>query len=106
MAACFARDGGAAIGALLLIAGAFPPDEARMPDAWPAPANHVHGTTNGVLDIPLGPDGSDTWVVELQRRGMGCGARTRRYGWQAVSWPTPQRHEWDCAKGVVTTDVD
>lgn len=105
MAARFACEGGVAIDALLLIAGAFPPDEACDPAAWPARVSHVHGTTDTVLNFPRGPDGSDTWAVELWRRGMGCGDEARTFEWRAVSWLAHERHEWDCSTGLVTMDV-
>ena len=106
MAARFACEADVAIDALFLIAGAFPPDVPCDPETWPARVSHVHGTADTVLDFPYGPDGSDTWAVEPWRRGMGCpGAEARAFDWQAVSWLTHTRHEWDCVAGTVTMDV-
>ncbi|WGH79400.1 alpha/beta hydrolase family esterase [Jannaschia ovalis] len=103
MAARFACEGGVVVDALLLIAGAFGPglDCAGRP----ARVAHTHGKTDTVLDFPLGPDGSDEWAVALWRDRLGCGARTRRFDWNAVSWLTHDRREWDCAAGRVTLDV-
>ena len=104
MAARFACDGGARIDALLLISGAFPPG-AECQGAPPARVSHVHGTTDTVLDFPYGPDGEETQAVAMWKTWMGCGAVARRYDWRAVEWLTHERHEWDCARGLVTMDV-
>ena len=104
MAARFACDGGARIDALLLISGAFPP-ETECQGAPPARVSHVHGTTDTVLDFPYGPDGDETQAVAMWKTWMGCGAVARRYDWKAVQWLTHERHEWDCARGLVTMDV-
>lgn len=106
MAARFACEGGADIAALLLVSGAFPPSVSC--DAAPVPArvSHVHGLTDGVLDFPYGPGGEDTHAVALWRARMGCDApEARRFDWQAVSWLTHDRREWDCAGGRVTMDI-
>lgn len=106
MAARFACESGAEIHALLLISGAFPPGTEC--DAVPPPArvSHVHGTTDGVLPFPYGPDGSDTYAVALWRDRMECAeVEDRAFDWEAVHWLTHARHEWDCAHGVVTMDV-
>ena len=105
MAARFACDGGVEIDALLLIAGAFPAEIDCAPETFPARVSHVHGTTDTVLDFPRGPDGSDTWAVELWRDRMGCGAEARTFEWHGVEWLTQTRHEWDCEAGLVTMDV-
>ncbi|MDB2407248.1 polyhydroxybutyrate depolymerase [Jannaschia sp.] len=104
MAARFACESGLEIDALLLVSGAFPPDMACA--GRPARVAHVHGTTDTVLDFPYGPRGEITYAVGLWRRMLGCdGAAERRYDWQAVSWLTIDRHEWDCARGMVSMDV-
>lgn len=104
MAARFACDGGARIDALLLVSGAFPPgtDCAAAP---PLRVSHVHGTTDTVLDFPYGPGGDETQAVALWKGLMGCGAESRRHDWKSVEWLTQERHEWDCARGLVTMDV-
>ncbi|WP_308915428.1 polyhydroxybutyrate depolymerase [Jannaschia sp. LMIT008] len=105
MAARFACDGGADIDALLLIAGAFPPDT-DCDGPPPGRVSHVHGTTDAVLAFPRGPEDDETHAVALWRERMGCGpSEARRFDWQAVSWLTHTRHEWDCAAGLVTMDV-
>ena len=106
MAARFACESGLRIDALLLIAGAFPPGTDCAATPPPLRVSHVHGTTDTVLDFPYGPDGSDTYAVALWRDRMGCAAAAdRTFDWQAVSWLTHRRHEWDCAAGLVTMDV-
>ncbi|TFL19124.1 alpha/beta hydrolase family esterase [Jannaschia formosa] len=104
MAARFACESGAEVDALLLVAGAFPPG---TPCAGrPRRVAHVHGTDDTVLDFPYGPDGAPTHAVALWRERLGCDkAPDRRYDWQAVSWLTHDRHEWDCAAGRVSMDV-
>ena len=105
MAARFACDGGAAVDALLLVSGALRGD---APCAGrPRRVAHVHGTDDRVLAFPYGPDGGLTEAVALWRRALGCGdAAARRYDWQAVSWLTHDRHEWDCAEGrTLSMDV-
>lgn len=103
MAARFACESGAQIDALLLIAGAFPPD---LPcQGRPARVSHVHGTTDTVLDFPYGPNGETTAAVALWRSQLGCAGETRQFEWKAVEWLTHTRHEWDCADGLVTMDV-
>ncbi|MCK0169228.1 polyhydroxybutyrate depolymerase [Jannaschia sp. S6380] len=103
MAARFACETSVEVSALLLVAGAFPPDTPC--DGRPMRVSHVHGTTDTVLDFPYGPGGDPTHAVALWKRHMGCGPRTRRFDWQAVSWLTHTRHEWDCAAGRLTMDV-
>jgi polyhydroxybutyrate depolymerase len=106
MAARFACESGVEIDALLLISGAFPPDTDCRAVPPPARVSHVHGKTDGVLDFPFGPDGSDTYAVALWRDKLGCGeAEDRAYEWQAVKILVHERHEWDCASGLVTMDV-
>ncbi|MBM2577412.1 polyhydroxybutyrate depolymerase [Jannaschia sp. Os4] len=102
MAARFACEG-PAVEALLLVAGAFPGGMAC--DATVGRVSHVHGTDDTVLGFPYGPDGEETAAVDLWRRDMGCGVQDRSFKWQAVSWLTHTRHEWDCAAGLVTMDV-
>ncbi|PWJ22485.1 alpha/beta hydrolase family esterase [Jannaschia seohaensis] len=104
MAARFVCEGGHRVDALLLVAGAFPPGTACAGRPWRVA--HVHGTTDTVLDFPTGPDGDITYAVALWRDALGCaGHADRRYDWQAVSWLTHDRHEWDCAEGAVSLDV-
>ncbi|MGB3556431.1 MAG: polyhydroxybutyrate depolymerase [Jannaschia sp.] len=104
MAARFACDGGTRIDALLLVSGALP---VATPCQGPAPAriSHVHGRDDTVLDFPYGPDGDETFAVALWRDHLSCGPESRRFDWQAVSWLTHSRHEWDCADGLVTMDI-
>ena len=104
MAARFACEGGARITALLLVSGAFPPS--LDCDGAPARVSHVHGLTDEVLDFPYGPGGEVTHAVALWRRQLACAPQeARRFDWQAVSWLTHSRHEWDCVGGLVTMDV-
>ncbi|MEM9795009.1 MAG: polyhydroxybutyrate depolymerase [Pseudomonadota bacterium] len=103
MAARFACESGVAVDALFLIAGAFPPGTDC--DGMPARVSHVHGTTDTVLDFPYGPGGETTYAVALWRDQLACGPSTRSFDWQAVTWLTHTRHEWDCAGGLVTMDV-
>ncbi|WP_298430000.1 polyhydroxybutyrate depolymerase [uncultured Jannaschia sp.] len=103
MAARFACEGEAEVSALLLIAGAFPPG---IPcEGRPARVAHVHGTTDTVLTFPYGPGGDTTHAVALWRDRLGCDAPARAFDWNAVSWLTHRRTEWDCASGRVTMDV-
>lgn len=103
MAARFACGTGRRIDALLLVAGALPPG---TPCANPpARVSHVHGTDDTVLAFPYGPGGDETRAVALWREVMGCGAKARRFDWQAVRRLIFARHEWDCAGGRVTMDV-
>ena len=106
MAARFACETGLDVDALFLVSGAFPPSVGCDPARPPRRVSHVHGTDDTVLDFPYGPDGSDTHAVALWRRVSGCDApEARTFDWQAVSWLTITRHEWDCAAGTVTMDV-
>jgi polyhydroxybutyrate depolymerase len=103
MAARFACETSVEIDALLLIAGAFPPQIDCA--GRPARVSHVHGMADTVLPFPYGDDGDDDQAVALWRDVLGCGGAARRYEWQAVSWLTHSRREWDCAEGRVTLDV-
>lgn len=103
MAARFACDGGGPVDALLLIAGAFPPDIDCA--GRPTRVSHVHGTTDTVLDFPYGPDGDPTQAVALWKGRMGCGAQTRQFEWKSVPYLTQDRREWDCDAGRVTMDI-
>ncbi|KIT16420.1 alpha/beta hydrolase family esterase [Jannaschia aquimarina] len=106
MAARFACESGVPIDTLLLIAGAFPPGTECAPRSAPTRVSHVHGTTDTVLDFPYGPDGSDTFAVALWREVMSCPPSAQRsFDWQAVSWLTHTRHEWECEAGLVTMDI-
>lgn len=58
-----------------------------------------------MLPFPRGADGDPTAAVALWKRRLRCGEESRRFAWQAVSWLTHRRHEWDCAAGLVTMDV-
>lgn len=105
MAARFACESGAEIDALLLVSGAFARGAAC--EGTPARVSQVYGLTDTVLDFPYGPNGEQTQAVALWRSRLDCAPNeARRFDWQAVSWLTQTRHEWDCAVGgLVTMDV-
>ncbi|WP_371154884.1 PHB depolymerase family esterase [Jannaschia sp. 2305UL9-9] len=103
MAARFTCETQVPIAALLLVSGAFPRGMAC--DGQPGRVSQVYGTTDTVLDFPYGPDGDETEAVALWRRQLDCGPPSRTFEWEAVSWLTHTRHQWDCAAGLVTMDV-
>lgn len=106
MAARFACEAGRPIDALFLVSGAFTAAEDCAATPTPARVSAVHGTTDTVLDFPYGRDGSDLVAVDLWRDRLGCEVNPDRdYDWQAVTWLTHARHEWDCTGGLLTFDV-
>lgn len=103
MAWRFACEAEVKIIALLAISGGLRPTE-PCPNA-PGEVRQVWGFADTVLRFPFGPDNDETQAVALWRQVMGCNFGARKPSWQAVSWLSLDRWQWDCAQGRVMLDT-
>lgn len=104
MAWRFVCEDGADVSALLAISGTLDQNE-NCPTA-PREVREVYGLSDTVLDYPYGPDGDDSYPVALWRNKFNCGVVSSSGDWNAVSWLTFDRREWnDCETGRVTLDI-
>ena len=104
MAWRFVCDDGADVAALMSISGTIRQTE-PCPTA-PAEVRHVHGVKDNVMRFPSGDNGSLFYPVRLWRDVYDCDQALDKGTWQAVSFLTLQRTEWeDCSSGRVSLDV-
>lgn len=105
MAWRYVCENGDGVAALLAVSGSIRQDE-DCPQG-PREVRHVHGLADTVMDFPMGPGGDEDFPVALWREKFGCGDRTERSQWQAVSFLEFRRTEWAaCANGTsVTLDI-
>ena len=67
----------------------------------PKEVRHVHGLADNVLSFRYGPDGDETYPVQLWRDKMACAdSHSAPSDWSAVDFLTLTRKEWDCADGT------
>ncbi|PSL19081.1 alpha/beta hydrolase family esterase [Shimia abyssi] len=104
MAWRYVCESGDDISALLAISGSI--DQGETCDQAPNEVRHVHGLADTVMDFPMGPGGDVTYPVALWRRELGCaGTGTAKGDWQARSFLTLTRTDWQCERGAVTLDL-
>ncbi|MEM8728511.1 MAG: PHB depolymerase family esterase [Pseudomonadota bacterium] len=104
MAWRFACETDVPLAALLAIAGTLRQDE-DCPSA-PRSVRHVHGLDDTVMEFPMGAGGDQTRPVALWRQALDCGDVTPVGAWQARSFLTLTRLEWqDCTAGQVALDI-
>lgn len=104
MAWRFVCEDGADIAALLAISGTL--DQSEQCSTAPGEVRQVFGLNDRVLDFPYGPGGDTTYPVKLWRDHFGCGAGQGAGPWNAVSFLTLERTNWNnCARGRVSLDI-
>lgn len=105
MAWRYVCENGEGVAALLAISGVL--DQNEECQTQPDQVRQVYGLKDTVLDYPHGPDGDETYPVQLWRDLYGCGAGEQTATWNVTERDTFTRWEWqDCADGgPVTFDI-
>lgn len=105
MAWRFACGQGAVVNTLLAISGTLP-DQSEDCTA-PVNIRHVHGTKDGVMGYPFGPEGDVEHAVALWRARNGCDdGPDSKTPWQAVKILPFLRHSWTKCRSGKTVMLD
>lgn len=99
MAWRFACSKGEKVNTLLAISGTLPSQDEEC--ATPVNIRHVHGTSDTVMDMPIGQKNDVTYAVKLWRDRNMCSDQTPKLSaWKAVKILDFNRHTWkDCKSG-------
>ncbi|MHA3978603.1 CE1 family esterase [Halovulum sp. GXIMD14794] len=103
MAWRFVCQDGADVAALLAVAGTLLQDT-HCPEA-PGAVRHVHGTSDTVMDFPMGPGGDTSYPVQLWRARMDCAEERSDGDWRVTEHDLFTRTHWSCAGGEVVLDL-
>ena len=105
MAWRFACEAPVEVRALLAVAGTL--DQFETCETAPVEVRHVHGLKDNVLDFPFGPDGDQTYPVQLWRDRLNCSAETSVSSYETTPKDQFERTRWaSCDDGAtVTLDV-
>ncbi len=97
MAWRFACAKGDKINTLLAISGTLPSQDADC--AAPVNIRHVHGTSDTVMDMPIGNNNDVTYAVKLWRERNLCNDNSlKKSSWNTVEILSFNRHVWNNCK--------
>ncbi|MEO0343606.1 MAG: polyhydroxybutyrate depolymerase [Pseudomonadota bacterium] len=101
MAWRYACNSGNGIAALLSVAGTL--HQTEVCPQGPNEVRHVHGLSDTVMDLPIGPGDDLLYSVALWRSQFGCVLDHNVTQWAASDAIVFQRHDWtNCAEGKRT----
>lgn len=103
MAWRYVCENGADVAALFAVAGSLNQDETC--ETAPAEVRHVHGTSDTVMDFPMGRNGDTTFPVALWREHFACTTPSATSRWNTTRDDVFDRTEWTCPGGKVVLDV-